>query len=115
MKIAITGCNGKVGRRVVLLALKQGHSVRGIDHAAVNGSIEEHEFINTHEHFTFLEADLREYDHVLKALQGCEGVVHLAGLPNPMDGVASVHNRCGISPMVVMKSMLEIGRSTATW
>jgi NADPH-dependent curcumin reductase CurA len=31
MLIAVTGANGAIGRRVVLLALKQGHHVRGID------------------------------------------------------------------------------------
>lgn len=106
MKIAITGCNGKVGQRVALLALKQGHSVRGIDNAVVDRSGGDHEFINTHEHFAFIKADLRKYDDVLKALEGCIGVVHLAGLPNPTDGVAATHNRCEISLVLVMESML---------
>src|SRR5882762_11144626 len=32
MKIAVTGCNGLVGRRVVICALAQGHVVLGIDY-----------------------------------------------------------------------------------
>ena len=31
MKIVVTGCNGRVGRRVVLCALRLGHEVLGVD------------------------------------------------------------------------------------
>lgn len=88
MKIAVTGCNGGVGRRVVMKALEQGHTVVGIDTALPPEGFQYSE----NPGFTFLQIDLRDYDETLKALQGCEGVVALAAVPTPGDYVAITHN-----------------------
>ena len=72
MKIAITGCNGSVGKRVVLLALARGHTVAGIDHVDLAVPIDS-------ERFQFMKVDLRDYEETLKCLAGCEAIVHLAG------------------------------------
>lgn len=87
MKLAITGCNGRVGKRVVALALKRGYTVVGIDHTPepANATI--------NPRFSFLQVDLRDYDQTLKALRGYEGVIQLAAFPNPGDYAAVVHNR----------------------
>ena len=87
MKIAITGCNGSVGKRVVLAALQQNHSVVGVDR--IPTPIEEHG-----EKFTYIQVDLHDFDATLKAMEGCEGVVHLAGHRNPGDYLVTTHNRC---------------------
>lgn len=76
MKLAITGCNGRVGRRVVALALKHGHTVVGIDCTPLTQSAGSPD---RDDRFTFLELDLRVYEDALKALDGCEAVCHLAG------------------------------------
>ena len=86
MRLAITGCTGRVGQRVVLAALKQGHSVVGID--TVPGDLE---FKNDPK-FTFIQTDLRNYAGAYNALQGCDAVVQLAACPNPGDYVAETHN-----------------------
>ena len=85
-KLAVTGCTGEVGRRVVAVGRKQGHSVVGIDLAS-----KDMEF-NADPSFTFLQADLRDYDQTLNAIRGCDGIVQLAGVRWPADYVATTHN-----------------------
>lgn len=77
MKIAITGCNGSVGRRVVILALKRGYDVVGVD---LNQSSEaDSERVDYDTSFVFCKEDLQDYSAVVRVLEGCEGIVHLAG------------------------------------
>lgn len=84
MKIAITGCAGILGRRVVARALDQGHEVLGID-------INEPDAAHVgHSSFHFLPVDLRNYEAVLEAIKGYQGIIHLAGLLHDYD--VAVHN-----------------------
>ena len=87
MKIAVTGCNGSVGKRVALLALKRGHQVVGIDLAtnAADGFPQD-------DRFEYRPADLRDFDVVLRVLEGCEAITSLAGVPNPTDYKVQAHN-----------------------
>ena len=92
MKIIVTGCNGSVGRRVVLRALKEGYQVLGavwVDHQSHEDAAEARKNPN----FSFIGADLRDYDTTLKVLTGCDAVVHLAAHRNPGDYVWQTHNR----------------------
>lgn len=97
MKIAVTGCNGSVGTRVVLSALARGHTVIGIDAAPLS---ETHAlaYIDTNRGkegkgtFAFRQADLREYEVGLRLLEGCEAIVHLAAMRDPGDYVIAAHN-----------------------
>ncbi len=106
MKIAITGCNGSVGTRVVLLALRRGHTVVGIDYSNPSPAS-----LPDNLNFQFLRVDLRVYEDALKSIQGCDAIAHLAGLsssnhrhyinpefllayPNPGDYGVTTHNRC---------------------
>ncbi|KAG6374309.1 hypothetical protein JVT61DRAFT_4332 [Boletus reticuloceps] len=61
MKIAITGCNGMVGQRVVLRALQTSHTVVGIDSVAKEGIEFRHD-----PHFIFILADLTIFEETLK-------------------------------------------------
>ena len=91
MKLAVTGCNGSIGSRVVLTALAQGHNVLGIDSAkapAVLTQLPEEQTAR----FVFHEADLRDYEVATRLLQGCEGVVHLAAMRTPGDYHVDTHN-----------------------
>lgn len=92
MKIAVTGCNGNVGKRVVLHALKEGHDVVGIDFTVQP----EHDDVSTangHERFNYVKADLRDFDATLEVLRGCDAVAALAAFPNPGDFLWKTHNR----------------------
>ncbi|KIY67470.1 NAD(P)-binding protein [Cylindrobasidium torrendii FP15055 ss-10] len=103
MKIAITGCYGSVGRRVVRLALQRGHDVLGLDITEGN--------VTSDRGFTFRKIDLTNYDDVLDALAGQDAIVQLASLPNPTDYVVKTHNMhvtpCGLSNVVVTWNVLR--------
>lgn len=83
MKIAITGCNGSVGKRVVACALQHGHDVVGLDITPSTA---------TGPDFSFTQVDLTKFDDTLNALRGCDAVIQLAGIPQPMDYEAFTHN-----------------------
>ncbi|KAG6819340.1 hypothetical protein H0H93_012785 [Arthromyces matolae] len=86
MKIAVTGCNGRVGRRVVELALRRGHSVVGIDNIQDQDEPPRPEF-------TFIQADLKNFEEAKNVLVGSDAVVHLAACPTPGDYGVTTHNR----------------------
>lgn len=90
MKIAVTGCNGLVGKPVVALALARGHSVAGIDYDG-EPTVE----ASQTSAFTYTRADLKDYDTTLKLLEGCDSVIHLAAHPNPGDYRVASHNQWG--------------------
>lgn len=94
MKIAITGCNGSIGNRVVLAALKARHTVIGIDRTPIQNHQSDPEKSNhalhldlenhkSHPSFSFREADLRDYEKTREVLKDAEGIIHLAGIRNP--------------------------------
>jgi nucleoside-diphosphate-sugar epimerase len=87
MKIAVTGCNGRVGSRVSLFAVKEGHSVLGID-ISPGSDIAASKFPE----FSYKSVDLSSYPNTLEALRGCDAVIHLAGQPNPTDYEVKTHN-----------------------
>ena len=88
MKLAVTGCNGSVGRRVCMLALKEGHTVHGIDNTRPSADPE----YFGHPNFAFSEVDLRQYDAAVEAIRGSEAIIHLATLPTPRDYLVDTHN-----------------------
>ncbi|KAF9223539.1 NAD(P)-binding protein [Gyrodon lividus] len=80
MRIAVTGCNGRVGQQVVLTALRTGHTVVGID----NVPNEDTEFRSDPD-FTF----------ALGAFNNCGAIVQLASIAQPIDDMVNTHNRTG--------------------
>ncbi|KAI0682660.1 NAD(P)-binding protein [Cerioporus squamosus] len=104
MKIAVTGCNGSVGTRVVLSALAQGHTVVGIDSAPVPDAL-----AHLSDGFAFHQADLREYDAGLGLLEGCDAVVHLAAMRTPGDYVVAAHNTNVVISWNILRAAAELG------
>ena len=105
MKIAVTGCYGRVGQSVVKCALGRGHEVVGIDISSPSATPQpdvgtEVNIDHTPDScwhnpkFSYIQADLRDYDVALKGLHGCEAVIHLAAYPHPKDYAAITHNKC---------------------
>lgn len=71
-KIAVTGGSGKAGRAVVKDLLEHGYQVVNVD------------VVPPAENLTrFRQADLTQLGEVFEALDGVDGVVHLAAIPNP--------------------------------
>lgn len=89
MKLVITGCNGFVGKRVVKLALEQGNAVLGIDKRSDNDPTPAS---GVHPEYTFMEADLRDFELVLKLLKGYDAVINLAAHRLPGDYKVVTHN-----------------------
>ncbi|KAJ7773059.1 hypothetical protein B0H16DRAFT_1511107 [Mycena metata] len=104
-KIAVTGSNGRVGKRVVLRALAHGYHVVGIDYSTF-ATADDRELGSD---FSFLQADLREYNETLKALEGCEAIIHLAGYPNPTDYKVLTHNTNVVISWNVLRAAAELG------
>jgi len=90
MKLVITGSNGSVGRRVVKLALEQGNTVLGIDLAQHCADIDPG---GIYDEYTFVAADIRDFEVVLKLLEGYDAVINLAAHRNPGDYKVETHNR----------------------
>ncbi|RYP88168.1 hypothetical protein DL770_004673 [Monosporascus sp. CRB-9-2] len=77
MKIAITGARGTVGKEVVKLAAKEGHST-----VQVNRTEEPDDGTPNS---TLVVADVAaDYDAVVEAFRGCDAVIHLAAIPDPV-------------------------------
>lgn len=74
MRIAVTGGNGRVGRAVIERALAEGHTVLSIDRRQVGAADSEMEI---------LELDVKDYDVLAQALEGCDALIHLAAISGP--------------------------------
>ncbi|KAI1614218.1 putative UDP-galactose 4-epimerase [Exophiala viscosa] len=86
MRIAITGARGTVGREVVKLCSQAGHHT-----VQINRSEQEHDGTQNSEMRTADAAS--DYDATVKAFSGCEALIHLAAIPDPVDKSDSlVHN-----------------------
>ncbi|KAJ7475724.1 hypothetical protein FB451DRAFT_254522 [Mycena latifolia] len=106
-KIAVTGSNGSVGKRVVLMALQKGYHVVGIDYSPL-ATADDRELGSN---FSFLQADLKDYSQTLKALEGCEAILHMAALPQPGDYKVVVHNSNVVISWNVLRAAAELGIS----
>ena len=67
MLIAITGSSGGVATSIVAQALREDHSVRGIDIVPPKTSYDDQSFES-------VKADLRDYENTVKILKGCDAV-----------------------------------------
>ncbi len=71
MHIAVTGGQGSLGRVLVPYLMEQGHSVISLDRAAP--------IDRPHDGARHWVIDARDFGQVAAGLQGCDGVIHLAG------------------------------------
>lgn len=78
MKLLVTGCAGYVGSVVVHELLSRGHSVTGYDNLMYGGEAMLGFWSNPA--FGFVKGDVRDALAVRAALDGCDGIVHLAAI-----------------------------------
>ncbi len=71
-KIVVTGGSGKAGRAVARDLLDHGYDVLNVDLAPAQEPLT-----------PYLKADLTDLGQTIEALQGVDGVVHLAAIPAP--------------------------------
>ncbi|KAL3475443.1 hypothetical protein BJX99DRAFT_229599 [Aspergillus californicus] len=86
MKIAITGARGTVGRYTVAACAAAGHKTVQIDRT--------HQDPDNTPNTEMRTVDIaNDYDATVKAFTGCDALIHLAALPDPIDKADSeVHN-----------------------
>ncbi len=102
MKIALTGASGRVGRGIAALALKQGHSIVGLDRVA------RHEELS--DAVQFIQAEMDDYDALVTAFAGCDALIHMAAIPSPgrhPDPV--VHNNNVVGSYNALRAAAENG------
>ncbi|KIJ51500.1 hypothetical protein M422DRAFT_58965 [Sphaerobolus stellatus SS14] len=100
MHILVTGCNGDVGLKVVERALADGHSVLGVDKGDSPAGI-------SHSKFIFHKADVCDHEVVMKLVQGCDAIVHLAALRWPGDYLFEAHNTNVVSSWNILRAAAE--------
>jgi NAD dependent epimerase/dehydratase len=79
-KILITGATGFIGSHLTELMVDKGYNVVAFDRYNSNndwGWLEDSKYKND---FQVILGDIRDYDSVSKAMDGCEAVFHLAAL-----------------------------------
>ncbi|KAL1956672.1 hypothetical protein VTO42DRAFT_6922 [Malbranchea cinnamomea] len=103
MKIAITGARGSVGREIVKTCADAGHHT-----VQINRTDQEYDGTPNSEMRTADAAN--DYHAILKSFEGCDAVIHLAAIPNPVDKDHSkVHNNNVNSAFNGMRAAAELG------
>lgn len=74
MKLFITGVTGYIGHRLMLAAIKKGYTV----HALVRNTNSPKLF--QHQNVFYFKGDITNYSSVVKAMDGCDVVMHAAGI-----------------------------------
>jgi nucleoside-diphosphate-sugar epimerase len=74
MKIFITGATGYIGDQLLRAAIQKGHRVNALVRNAKATGLIGHELVS------YAEGDVTNQDSVMKAMQGCDVVMHAAGI-----------------------------------
>ena len=102
MRIAITGGNGRVGRGIVEMARTQGHEVVSIDQTPspnIDGP-----------HFSFIQANLTDYEEFVQAIRGCDALIHMAAIAAPgHQPDHRVHNNNVVTSYNALRAAVEVG------
>jgi len=78
MKILVTGASGKVGEAVAHEFLDAGYEVRILDITPPEAELQKR--------CEVVYCDLQDRIGLLRVVDGCDAVAHLAAIPNPMHG-----------------------------
>jgi nucleoside-diphosphate-sugar epimerase len=74
MRIAVTGGRGLMGGFLCTYAAAQGHEITSIDNRPAATAVDG---------VTPVVADVTDYEEFLAAIEGCDGLIHLAAYPSP--------------------------------
>lgn len=102
-RVAVTGAAGLVGRGVLELFSSRGCRVVAVDTAPPPPD-------RSPEGVTWAQVDMADYDAVVEAFNGCDGLVHLAAIPFPgrlPDHV--VHANNVVSSYNALRAAAEVG------
>jgi nucleoside-diphosphate-sugar epimerase len=102
-RIAVTGAAGRVGRGVLELLCRRGTSVVAIDSVAPARQ-------DLNDGITWAQTDITDYAALIKALDGCDGLVHLAAIPSPRRAEdAIVHSNNVVGSYNALRAAAEVG------
>lgn len=102
MKIALTGSSGRIGQGILKRAAAQGHDLVLIDRVAPPEGQDQG--------FPFILAETDDYEALVSAFKGCDGVIHMAAIPSPgrhPDHV--IHNNNVVGSYNVLRAAAEHG------
>ncbi|MDP6667469.1 MAG: NAD(P)-dependent oxidoreductase [Dehalococcoidia bacterium] len=77
--VFVTGSTGHAGRYIVDDLAEHGYDVVGVDQVAPAGSNR-----GRSAGYTFKIVDVTDYGQVLSAMKGCDAVIHMAAITNPI-------------------------------
>jgi nucleoside-diphosphate-sugar epimerase len=104
MKIAVTGGNGRIGRAIVEMALTEGHEVVSIDQSPSPKM--------NPPHYSFVQANLTDYEEFVRAIRGCDALIHMAAIPAPGQYPDhQVHNNNVVASYNALRAAVEVGIS----
>ncbi len=107
----ITGGAGFVGSNLARYILERGHDVVVFDNL-LTGRRENISELLDHEGFTFVEADLRDYDAVQQAVAGVDGISHqgaLGSVPRSIEDPKLTHEINVNGTFNVLMAMRDTG------
>ena len=78
-RVLVTGGAGFIGSHLVDALLARGDDVRVLDNFSTG---DRRNLLHVAQHIEIVEGDLRSFERVLTAVQGCEVVFHQAALPS---------------------------------
>lgn len=103
MKIALTGGSGGVGRAIISEASARGHEVVNIDLVVPDRRTDP-------KPAAFIQADIGDYNQLLAAFAGCDALIHMGAIPNPLhDPDHVVHNNNVVGSYNAMRAATELG------
>ncbi len=73
-KVLVTGGSGKMGQVIVRDLLANGCEVVSTDRKAPSST----------DGFEFIESDVTDPDEAMRVMDGCDKVIHMAAIPNPL-------------------------------
>lgn len=101
MKIAVTGACGIVGRAVVDRAVADGHTVVRVDRVPDRRADLDADFV---------QVDVTDYSSLVAAIDGCEGLIHLAAINGPgRDPDHVVHNNNVVASYNALRAAADAG------
>jgi UDP-glucose 4-epimerase len=111
MKVMVLGGAGFIGSHLVDRLMAEENTVTVYDNlSSGNKTFIQHHFNNSR--FTFLEADLRDFDTLVKAMTGIDVVFHLAANPDARAGTINTRLDLELNTLVtynVLESMRRNG------
>ncbi|HIF72672.1 MAG TPA: NAD(P)-dependent oxidoreductase [Dehalococcoidia bacterium] len=77
--VFVTGSTGRAGEYIIKDLLENGYDVVGVDKNPPGGTNAQRS-----QGYTFKTVDVTDYGQVISAMKGCDAVIHMAAIPNPI-------------------------------